>query len=533
MSDRRPTKGRGRLLRHLLLITVLGAALLSFGAVSGLAADTSVETAGALGSYHWQPNAGEITPGGSVEFKNSQANPHGVVFEAPPSAPNCTGVPSVGTTNWSGSCTFAQAGTYKFYCPVHPTEMKGTITVNGPAAPVATTEPATAVKQTEATLNGKVNPSGQATTYFFKYGTSAAYGSETTHETAGSGTTAIAKFATVSGLTAATTYHFQIVAENGSGTVTGVDRTFTTAGPPTATTEPASGIGSIQATLKGTVNPKGLDTEYFFKYGTSTAYGQLTTAKDAGSGTANTIASQLVAGLTPKTTYHFVLVAKSAAGEVIGSDRTFATTGGPLATTGEAGGVSETGATLAGVVNPQGQTTSYSFNYGTSTAYGLKTTEQTAGAGSADVPVSEPISGLAPGTTYHFQLVAHSGADTSTGEDATFITAAAPPPPPPVIDTPIPPVIDIPPPLSPPETKITLKPPAKTHASKVKIKFSAGGGAASYLCSVDSKAFKACKSPFTTPKLKPGNHKIRVKAVVDGLADPSPASCSFKVLAAK
>ena len=137
---------------------------------------------------------------------------------------------------------FTQAGTYNFYCPVHPTEMKGMVTVSGPATPTATTEPATAVTRTEATLNGKVNPAGQATTYFFKYGLTSAYGQETTHESAGSGSTAIPKFANVSGLTQATPYHFEMVAEYGSGTlVLGADRTFKTAGPPTATTEPASG----------------------------------------------------------------------------------------------------------------------------------------------------------------------------------------------------------------------------------------------------------------------------------------------------
>jgi hypothetical protein len=48
---------------------------------------------------------------------------------------------------------------------------------------------------------------------------------------------------------------------------------------------------------------------------------------------------------------------------------------------------------------------------------------------------------------------------------------------------------------------------------------------------VDRKAFKTCRSPFTAPPLKPGRHKIRVRAVVGGIADPTPASCGFKVLA--
>src|SRR4051794_9531872 len=222
MSD--PRLRRRRLLTHVLFVGALAGTLLSFGVVSGFAADKSVETAGSLGSYHWEPNTAEVDPNGTVEFKNAQGNPHAVSFETPPAAPSCPGVPGTGSANWSGTCTFTQAGTYKFFCPVHPVEMKGTITVSGPVTPTATTEPATAITDTAATLNGKVNPSGQATSYFFKYGTTTAYDHETTPASAGSGTEAVSELANVSGLTPATTYHFQIVAEYGSGTlVAGAD----------------------------------------------------------------------------------------------------------------------------------------------------------------------------------------------------------------------------------------------------------------------------------------------------------------------
>jgi hypothetical protein len=78
-----------------------------------------------------------------------------------------------------------------------------------------------------------------------------------------------------------------------------------------------------------------------------------------------------------------------------------------------------------------------------------------------------------------------------------------------------------------------MKPGAKTRDRTPTIKFSATGGSASYTCSVDNKPFKACRSPFTAPSLKPGKHRIRVKAVVAGVVDPTPASSSFKVVAAK
>ena len=86
---------------------------------------------------------------------------------------------------------------------------------------------------------------------------------------------------------------------------------------------------------------------------------------------------------------------------------------------------------------------------------------------------------------------------------------------------------------APPDTKITLKPAAKTHDTTPTIKFKSSVGGATYQCSVDRKPFKTCRSPFTTPVLKPGSHKIRVKAALGGVSDPTPASCSFKVLTAK
>jgi plastocyanin len=529
---------------QLLTVSAVGTVLLlSFGVVSGIAADKIVETTGSIGNYNWTPESTEINAGGTVEFKNAAGGgSHALQFQAPPAAPSCPGVPTVGTANWSGTCTFTQAGTYSFICPVHPTEMTGTITVQstGPQSPTVTAEAPTAVKDTEATLKGSVNPNGEATTYWFEYGTSTSYDHETTHLSAGSGTTSVSKSATVMGLSANTPYHFRMVAENGTGKTNGDDRTFTTGGPPTVTTEPATGVRSVEATLKGSVNPHGLETTYFFNYGTTEAYGQKTTEKSAGSGTTNVAKTEVVIGLLPETTYHFQVVAKNSAGggsEVKGADQMFTTTGfdPPVSTTGQASGVGETAATLEGVVNPKGTETKYFFNYGTTTAYGQKTTEASAGKGTSNVNVSAPLAGLSPATTYHFQLVAKNAGGESKGSDQTFTTGSTPPPPPPPPPPPLPAPPVIPPETggAPPDTKITLKPAAKTRDTTPTIKFKATAGGATYKCSVDSKPFKTCRSPFTTPVLKPGSHKIRVKAAIGGAADPTPASCSFKVVAAK
>jgi hypothetical protein len=98
----------------------------------------------------------------------------------------------------------------------------------------------------------------------------------------------------------------------------------------------------------------------------------------------------------------------------------------PAAETGAAADVSYSGATLTGVVNPHRQATYYYFQYGQTAAFGLQTPLAEAGAGSAAVPVSVPISGLAPLTRYRFRLVAVSAAGTTVGRDRILETTKVP-----------------------------------------------------------------------------------------------------------
>ena len=95
----------------------------------------------------------------------------------------------------------------------------------------------------------------------------------------------------------------------------------------------------------------------------------------------------------------------------------------PTVTTGLADAVGQTTATVKGTVDPNGEDAPYVFEYGTTTAYGLKTPEQSAGAGDDLVAVSAALTGLSPATTYHYRLVSGD----VQGADATFTTAAATP----------------------------------------------------------------------------------------------------------
>jgi len=91
-------------------------------------------------------------------------------------------------------------------------------------------------------------------------------------------------------------------------------------------TKLASGIASIHATLKGSVDPNGVSTTAYFEYGLSTGYGAAAPVINLGAGTNSMAASVVISSLLPRTTYHFHLVASSAAGKAAGADATFTTT---------------------------------------------------------------------------------------------------------------------------------------------------------------------------------------------------------------
>ncbi len=145
-------------------------------------------------------------------------------------------------------------------------------------------------------------------------------------------------------------------------------------------------------------------------------------SRNAGSGTHTTNVAESISGLTAGTTYHFRLVATSGAGTVYGNDQSFTTTGPPAVQTTAAQNVTATSATVNGSVDPRGQSTTWRFEYGTTTGYGSRTSSQNAGSGSGTRNVSATLSNLTPGSTYHFRLVASSNGGTSLGADMTFST---------------------------------------------------------------------------------------------------------------
>ena len=253
-------------------------------------------------------------------------------------------------------------------------------------------------------------------------GADSSYGHETALTSAGSGTTGQSVQSTLPGLIPGTTYHFRIIAiYSGTGIVLGSDESFATTGSapapsaaPTATTGGSSGIGQAGATLNGSVNPEGQDTSYWFEYGTTSDYGFQTGPVDAGSGTGNVSATTTLSSLSSGTTYHYRLVSVSAGGTTLGADQTFTTTTPPAVTTGAATNVGSSSVVFNGTVDPEAQDSTYYFQYGATTAYGLQTVPADAGSGSAPVAVNAYVAGLLPSTAYHFRLVSTNAGGIST-----------------------------------------------------------------------------------------------------------------------
>ncbi|HTX11067.1 MAG TPA: hypothetical protein VME22_20755 [Solirubrobacteraceae bacterium] len=197
---------------------------------------------------------------------------------------------------------------------------------------------------------------------------------------------------------------------------------------PVVSTGTATAITSTSAKLNGTVNPGGEATSFYFQYGTTTSYGTQTATSPVGSGDANVDVTASIGSLTPDTIYHYRLVAVNASGTTLGGDVSFTTPKrpAPVALTGHAGSVTQTSARLTGTVDPEGEATSYLFQYGTSSAYGSQTATGDGGSGTATVSVSAAIGPLTPSTTYHYRLVATNAAGAAYGHDVTFKTASVP-----------------------------------------------------------------------------------------------------------
>ncbi len=137
-----------------------------------------------------------------------------------------------------------------------------------------------------------------------------------------------------------------------------------------------------------------------------------------------------VENLPPNKNLEVELIASNAGGTVSAGPQTFLTHDFARALS-----VGETTAVVYDEINPEGSPTTFHVDYGLTEAYGGSTPEslpiEVGGMVAEDNlphPVQAAITGLQPGTTYHWRMVVTNAGGMSIGTDHTFTTFATPEP---------------------------------------------------------------------------------------------------------
>jgi hypothetical protein len=205
----------------------------------------------------------------------------------------------------------------------------------------------------------------------------------------------------------------------------GLNASMALALSPAVETLSASPIGEKTATLRGAVNPNGIETTAYFEYGTTTGYGSKTAEVNVGAGSTPVETSKEITGLSANTIYHYRIVAKNLSGTSQGVDLTFNTVAAPSITGLSVTTDSKTGetATLKASVDPNGQSTTYQFEYGTvSGSYpnAVPVPAESVGNGYEPVSVDANISGLTPGAKYFWRVSATNASGKVSSSESSF-----------------------------------------------------------------------------------------------------------------
>jgi hypothetical protein len=318
--------------------------------LAGLAADTTyhyrVKSTDAAGNTSMSPDftlttppppdttapaistvrAGSITPNGAtISWATDEAGTSQVEYGTSTGYGSSTTLDTTRTTTHSQGLSGLAAGTLYHY-RVKSRDAAGNLATSPDATFTTSPPPDTSppvISAVSATSGGTVSwTTDEGATSQVEYGTTSAYGSSTTLDSAR--TTSHAQ--TLPSLKAGTTYHYRVKSSDAAGNPsTSADFTFTTPPPPDTTAPVISNVTVSGSTVTWTTDEPATSQ---VEYGTSTGYGSATTP-DA---TRSTTHSQTLDGLRPATTYHVRVKSTDAAGNAAASaDFSFKTPDAPSA----------------------------------------------------------------------------------------------------------------------------------------------------------------------------------------------------------
>lgn len=214
----------------------------------------------------------------------------------------------------------------------------------------------------------------------------------------------------LTGLIPGCVYHYRVISNNGNGDAISDDYTLITPGRPQIAGVAVSNITATSATVTWTTSTP---SDSAVNYGTTTSYGNQ--ASDSALVTTHSVN---LTGLTGSTVYHYQVQSTNEHGTSSSSDFTFVTPGPPSVS-----GVTATniGPTTAAITWNTNQASDSTVNYGTTTSYGLRVSNA-----QAVTSHSISLSGLIPGTVYHYRCASTNANGTGTSTDRTFTTAELP-----------------------------------------------------------------------------------------------------------
>ncbi len=334
----------------------------------------------------------------------------------------------------TGSHTYATAGRYTTSVAINDVggaKATATSSANVVGPPIVSNENVVSVTETTAKVGFTINPNGAETTYTIEYGPSTSYGKKTTPVKIGAAPGPQALTQTLTGLEPGETYHFDVVATNSAAPkgVGGGDQSFTTEpdAPLSATGKSVSGTAGTQ--LSATVatftdaDPKGVVSEYT----ASISWG------DGSPSTAGTISAATSGGFEVKGSHTYTTPGQyttTVTIDDVGGAKATATSsadiaGPPTVSNVNVLSVTEMTAKIGFTIDPNGAETTYTIEYGPTTSYGQKTAPVDIGAAPGPQALTQTLTGLEPGETYHFHVLATNAAGPGgvSSADQPFITA--------------------------------------------------------------------------------------------------------------
>jgi len=221
---------------------------------------------------------------------------------------------------------------------------------------------------------------------------------------------------TLTNLSPGTKYYYAITSKTGGEIVASGTGNLTTTFPALQLTAGSVSVTSSSATITWTTNNPANGAVH---YNTDSSYSLIATDPNS---TPSTFHSVTLNNLTPNTTYRYYYSSTDIYNSTLSSSHAPLTTAAaPPSLQISSVSVSSLSVTTATILWTTNISASSEVDYGADATYGLKAT------GVGDVTThSVSLSGLSPGTVYHFRVVSTDGGGNSLGSaDATFTTAAS------------------------------------------------------------------------------------------------------------